>query len=183
MPLAGYLTLTRVGLIIYKVEFPSPEARGDFILSLGFSFYQGMFQFIQFIVAHFTKSSLLHLGIHIFVKQFKGNFIRQGLHWVTPSQWRVPQITPLNFKAFNVHIKPWLFFPVWRVKATPLEGASTPRYMTATWSSHLSWPWGLQSLIYYLPHALCQVNILWVRVFFKCKASLGFTKTQLASMI
>jgi hypothetical protein len=109
MPLAGYLTLTRVGLIIYKVEFPSPEARGDFILSLGISFYQGMFQFI---VAHFTKSSLLHLGIHNFIKQFKGNFIRHGLHWVTPSQWQAPQITTLNSKALNVHIKPWLFFPV-----------------------------------------------------------------------
>ncbi len=156
MPLAGYLTLTRVGLIIYKVEFPSPEARGDFILSLGISFYQGMFQFI---VAHFTKSSLLHLGIHNFIKQFKGNFIRHGLHWVTPSQWQAPQITTLNSKALNVHIKPWLFFPVWRVKATALEGASTPRDMTATWSSHPSWPCGLQSLIHYLPHALCQLNI------------------------
>jgi hypothetical protein len=112
MPSAGYSTLTRVGLIIYKVEFPSPEARGNFILSLGISFYQGMCQFIQFIVAHFTKSSVLQLGIHNFIKQFKGNFIRQGLHWVTPSQWRVPQITTLNSKAFNVHIKPWLFFPV-----------------------------------------------------------------------
>jgi hypothetical protein len=31
--------------------------------------------------------------------------------------------------------------------------------MTATWSSHPSWPCGLQSLIHYLPHALCQLNI------------------------